>query len=456
MTRRSPTARIAAASLVVAVALGISTATASASTFFVATGGNDGNNCTSAGTACLTIAGAITKARAAPDTATINIGAGTFAGNVALDTAADSGTSLVGAGSGAGGTVIQGIAGDPTVTLGQQSSGSTLSHLKVLSPAAGSDAGVSAQTIATLTDVAIEMHTGSSGSGLSVSVLPVTFEGGSVTMQNGSGAGISSNGGELTVRSSTVTVANGATGNGITGSIGELSVRGSTVNIGNTGGVGISGTFGDQTITDTTVNQGSNSATGINSALAAATLTNVDVTMSNAADTSAALNIVQSTGTLDDITVVGAWKGPGLLLLGSATLRDSRMTSSAAATSPLILSLEGGAQGRSLLIQRSALRQTAAGQIAVQTSSGEVTLDSSQVLGGQFGVLALHTTGKTRTVTVAGSTIDAGTLGTRDALPGTSALYGSAAGGNSTIDIRAQGSILVDSQTAIQAGPATR
>ena len=103
-------------------------AAASASVFFVATGGNDTSPCTSAASPCLTIGGR-DEGRAAPDTATINVGPGTFIEDVALNSVSDSGTSIAGAGSGAGGTTIRGTgAGAPTVLTRERERGEARSR----------------------------------------------------------------------------------------------------------------------------------------------------------------------------------------------------------------------------------------------------------------------------------------------------------------------------------------
>jgi hypothetical protein len=451
-TRRQRLNRPILGALVVTVALLGSTASASASTFFVATTGNNANDCLSASTACLTIAGAITKARLAPDVATINIGPGTFTEDVSLNTAADDGTALVGSGSGAGGTVIQGVAGSQTVLLGAASVGNSLAHLKVLSASTGTDNGVSVANTSTLTDVAIDMHTGSTGSGMSVGTLPVKFTGGSVTMESGSGVAMTETVGGLTVAGSTVTVADGATGPGIVGSIGPLTVTGSTVTMGNMGASAISTGTGVTTISDTTIVDGGAGSTAISAAISTVALTNVGVTMTNAPNPGAAISIVQSGATLDHVTVSGAWKGPGLIVHGSAIVRDSRLTSSAASTSPLAEMFDAGAAGRSALFQRSVLAEMAPGQPNLIADDADLALDSSELLGGTLGVLATHSTGKPRVITVAGSTIDAGALGVRDALPtgSISTTVGGTAG--STLDVRDEGSILVDPQIAVVAG----
>jgi hypothetical protein len=449
--RRRRTASILGA-LTVALGLLVPAASASAANFFVATTGNDANDCASAATPCLTVAGALNRARPAADAATINIGPGTFTGDVMLNSGADAGTALVGAGSGAGGTVIQGVAGNPTVTLGNQSTGNTISHLKVLSAASGSDNGVSVSTPATLTDVAIDMHSGGSGSALLANLAPVTFDGGSVVVENGSASGMSASIGPLTVHSSTVTIADGVTGQGISSSIGALLVTGSTLNIGNTGGSAIADSIGPATISDTTINYGGSSAPALTTTLSSLALTNVGVTMSNAPGTSVAVAATQSKSTLDHLTVAGAWKGSGLQLSGSATIRDSRVTSSAASTVPLAVFLDGGAAGHSVVVQRSVFQEGNAAQFNALDNDADLALDSSELLGGTNGVFATHSTGKPRVITVAGSTIDAGALGVRDALPtgSISTTVGGTAG--STLDVRDEGSILVDPQIAAVLG----
>lgn len=426
---------------------------ASASTFFVATTGNNANDCTSSATPCLTIAGAIAKARAAPDTATINVAAGTYTEDVALTSPADDGTAIVGAGSGAGGTTIQGVNGNPAIALGSASTSNALSHLAVVNSPGGNDNGVSIETAATLTDVAIDMHNAGSGTGLAVSGRPaVVFDSGSVTMANGtSGSAVQGGIGGLTVRASTVTLANGASGTAISGSLGPLVVSATTIGVGNSGSTAIAGSLGGTTVTDTTVNQGATGATaGIVGAPGELTLKNDTVTMSNATNSGGAVEGIQATTTADNLTVSGSWTGPGFFGLGVSVVRDSHITAPSGVAGEFI---DGGSAGRSALVQRSVLRQGSSTGIGILALDADLTLDSSEVLGGQFGVDLIHSSGKVRTATIAGSTIDAGTPGSRDALPGSSAVVGNVSGSNSsTLNVLVQGSILVDSQTATLAG----
>src|SRR4051794_15772753 len=448
------TARVVLAAVALA---GVASASASASTFFVSTTGNNGNDCTSAATGCLTINGAIAKARAAQDTATINVGAGTFTEDVALDQAADDGTSIVGAGSGAGGTTIQGVNGNPAVKTGFQSTGNDVSHLKILGSPGGGDSVVQASSPMTLTDVAMTMHAGASQA-VQSNGLGLVLDGDTLTMESGSsGAAINVSIGDLTIRGATVTLANGATGTAIRGGLGPMTVANSTGNVGNTGSRGIDTDLAPSTISDTTVNQGATGAgaNGIVSAYASLTLTNVTVTMSNPGNTSIAVMAQQNTAVLDHLTVTGSWSGVAVEGSGSTTLRDSHLTTPAASTQAVGEFLDGGSAGRSALVQRSVLRQmsnTPAGIIALDTN---LTVDSSEVLGGQIGIQSFHSGGKLRTTTIAGSTVDAGVLGSRDAPP-VSAVEGLVGGSNnSTLNIYVQGSILVDSQTATLGGSNT-
>jgi hypothetical protein len=437
-----------------ATTLGLSTASASASTFFVATTGNNANDCASASTPCLTIAGAITRARAAADTATINVGPGTFSGNVSLDSAADSGTAIVGSGSGGGGTVIQGSPNSsPAVTFSTNSSDNALSHLKVINSLGGNDDAISAQTHVTLTDVAVDVHNPGSANGISVGFSPVTFDSGSVTMESGaSGRGFSTNIGGLTVRASTITVAAGATATAINTSIGPLTLTGSTINVGPNGGGAVLTGASSSTISDTTINQASSSGQGIVSQVAAMKLANVTVTMTNAAGTQLAVESAQGDATIDHLTVSGPWHGPGLIIVGNATIRDTRVTTPAGSTSPAAEFVEGGSGGRSAVVQRSVFQQGAPTVPNVILLGADMVLDSSELLGGVEGVFASHSSGKARTVSILGSTIDAGALGTRDGA-GTYALYGTVSGGsNSALTLLARGSILVDSQLADVSG----
>ncbi len=87
----------------------VAPACASAGTYFVSTSGSNANNCTASGSACQTIAGALSRSRTdgtAPDT--IKVAAGEYQADVKLNDTADAGLTLTGAASsGASQTTIR-------------------------------------------------------------------------------------------------------------------------------------------------------------------------------------------------------------------------------------------------------------------------------------------------------------------------------------------------------------
>jgi hypothetical protein len=149
----------------------------------------------------------------------------------------------------------------------------------------------------------------------------------------------------------------------------------------------------------------------------------------------------------DHLRVSGAWKGVAFEgVFGSPTLRDSSLASDPTSAKPTLVYI-GSSELPGLLVQRSVVQDaTAALPGTILVENGNATLDSSEVLGGRSGVFFAHGAGKTRTLTLAGSTVDAGVLGEADKPPVSAVDVESSSG--SLANVAVEGSVLLEPQLA--------
>jgi hypothetical protein len=421
------------AACVAAVGLAVMVAgasAASATTLYVSTGGNDLNPCTSPAAACKTIGAAVAKSEAAPDAATINVAAGVYPEVVNLSHAADDGIVIVGAGSGPGGTEIEGqaLAKKSTVNIVAQGNTTTLSNLSIVTPAGDEENGISNASTLTLNNVLIDMQAASSRDGI------VTGE----------------SGGSLTFNGGGVKMESGTKGAGIIGALAPLALNGVTVTMASgSSGIGIESEFGPASLNNVAVNVASTAGSGIVMVAGGPSFNGVSVAMGNPASTQAGVVVEFGASTLEHLEVAGAWKGPALeSVLGSTTLSDSRLISDPASTNPTLVDI-GSSELPGLVVQRSVLQDatTATPGTLLVAEGGNVTLDSSEVLGGRFGVAFNQAAGKVRRLTLAGTTLDAGVLGVADAPPVRGVAVESA-GIGSRAEVAIEGSIVLESQSA--------
>ena len=428
---------------------------ASASTFYVSTTGNNANPCTSAGAPCETIKAAVEKSEAVLGAATIEVAAGVYPAILKLSNPADNGITINGAGSGGGGTMIEGAAvKEPTVSLKAPGNTAMLSNLRVVDPAGQEGAGIESAAELTLNNVVVDMQNAGAYNGIETGeVGSLAINGGGVTMETGNtGEAIVALFNPLTINGTTVTLANGATGGGINTEGSPVSLTNVTVNLGNaaTRG-GVQTALGTVSLSNVAVNLSSGAtSSGVEVAFPNPLSANgVKVVMGNVASSAPGAVEIFGTGTFNHLEVGGAWKGPAFEAEGGAvTLSDSRLIDSSASTGPAVVFLSAS-EGRGLLIQRSVLQTPAAagpGTLLVQDSNA--TVDSSEILGGHSGVTFEHSAGKARTLTIAGSTIDAGVLGERDGA-GVFGVSNRAAGTASIANVNIEGSILLEPQQAI-------
>jgi hypothetical protein len=175
--------------------------------------------------------------------------------------------------------------------------------------------------------------------------------------------------------------------------------------------------------------------------------------MSGAKDEAAGIEAEAGAESLEHVEVGGAWKGPALTAEGgTTTIADSRLISNPAGADAAV-EFMGLGEGPGLLVQRSVLEGGPTAKPATLFAiSANMTLDSSEVLGGANGVLFDQGAGKLRTLTVAASTIDAGQLGQADP-SGVSDVEAGVGPPASIADVNIEGSILFEPQlTEIGAG----
>jgi len=150
----------------------------------------------------------------------------------------------------------------------------------------------------------------------------------------------------------------------------------------------------------------------------------------------------------DHLTIGGDWNASALSSGGEVTIVDSRITGgSAGMSTPVFLGGPGTAT-----IQRSIIRNPTAGPRPVTAISVDLTIDSSQILGGSDGVSLSSGGDPSRTLSVLSSTIDVAALGTRDdpvTHPDVSIV---APGAGQTATARIVGSILAEGPKATASG----
>jgi hypothetical protein len=453
---------------VCAIGLGAMLATsaaadAAAGTFYVnhATG-NDLNPCTAPGAPCKTIQAAVEKAEAAPEdeTAAIEVAAGVYTELVSLKPTA-AGVTINGAGSGPGGTEIEGpeSTGSSTVTIGAPGSAIGMSNLSIVNDKkADTGKGLVVAASLTLTNVVVTMADAVSTAGIEVSVDKgaLTMHGGGVTMEAGTeGEALAgAPGSAINLEGVTILVASGSLAAGIETTFGAaVSLTKTFVNMLSAAserpGIGIDGgaaTLTEDTVADNGAGSGSIGVEAVfSSPLAVHGLT---ITMTDAASKADAMILGLGTDDVDHLTVGGSWVGLGVLAEGGQiTLEDSSIAEAAGSTLPALAYL-GGSETPGLVLRRSVVRSTPSAIGSLFAANGNLTVDSSEVLGGVSAIKEEDAEGKTKTVTVAGSTIDAGTVGVADG-PGTYGVAASAGKGNSIVNARIEGSIVLEQQLSL-------
>jgi len=413
--------------LVSAFTMAVGASAASASTFFVnGATGSDTNPCTSAAAACKTIGAAVTKSRLVIGNATIEVAAGTYKENLDLNNPADNGIAINGVGSEASGTAIEGAGGkEPVFEFGSLGNTASLSNLRIVAPVGQEGAGIENAAELTLNNVFVDMRNAGKYEGIESEELgSLAIDGGGVTMETGNeGVAVANEGVPLSLNGVQLTVANGAKGTALETELAATSL--SNVNI----------SLGD-TADNPAVEAGAPTSFSANG---------LTISIANPSDTQPAVEQEFGSGTYEHLQVGGTWTGPALESEGGATtVRDSRLTTTG--TEPAVVSDESG-EGPGMLFQRSVASVPPTAPYAVFVVNGNATFDSSEVLGGQDALALEQSASKQRTLTIAGSTVDAGVLGERDA-SGVHGVAVESAGTASVADVNIEGSIVLEPQMA--------
>lgn len=407
------------------MATGVSAA--SASTLFVnGAGGNDTNPCTSAAAPCKTIDAAIGKSQLILGTATIEVAAGTYKETLDLNSSADNGIAINGAGSEGGGTVIEGSAGkESTFELDSPGITAVLSNLRIVAPLGQEGDGIENAGGLTLNNVLVDMRNAGKYEGIeSEEIGSLAINGGGVTMESGNeGVAVAATGVPLSLNGVQLTVANGAKGTALEAALAAISLSNVAISLGNTA---------DSAAVETEFPT-SFSANGLT------------ISIANPSDTDPAVEQQFGSSTYDHLQIGGSWTGPALEAQGnSVTVLDSRLTTSGEA--PAIELIESG-EGPGLIFQRSVAEAPPTATATVFAVNSNATFDSSEVLGGKSAITFGQSASKQRTLTVAGSTIDAGVLGESDG-SGVSGVKLETVGTASVSSVNIEGSIVLEPQLA--------
>jgi hypothetical protein len=384
---------------------------ASGATFFVnQRAGTDTNPCTEE-FPCETIKKAVIQAEGVPGPNTIEVeDEGSYEGEaISLTNKNDKGLTI----NGEAGVEVTSKAGT-IVTVGASAGTVTISNMTMR------DLGGAGATIAdtgaalTLDNIELENQSGAGPNGIEVKKLgSLTINGGSVVMENGTpGFGVLAEESPLALNGTSVT----AGGGGAEAEAGAVSSAKSSLSI-TSSKVAVEGSKLAAAVPIKTSEDGSvqlqNVAVrqegvsyGLELVTSPTTATGLTVKMGSAADNRAAVGISSAgSSSFEHLETSGSWTGPAMLSVGgNVTLGDSHLI--AGGTSPAIADA-GTGEGVGLLIQRSVVRAAyKAAPAALYAAGGNVTVDSSEILGGTNGVFFESSEG-TRTLTIASSTVGA-------------------------------------------------
>jgi hypothetical protein len=170
----------------------------------------------------------------------------------------------------------------------------------------------------------------------------------------------------------------------------------------------------------------------------------VDTALLSEAETESAVS------SFSQLETSGTWRGASLEIAGGeATVSESHLLNGPLSETSALGYFSGGT-GKGLFVQRSVLQTgPKAKHGALGVLNANATTDSSEILGGQDGILFESTSPLTHTLTVSASTIDAGAPGiSADAagVTGVEAIAKTSPG--STANVTIQGSIVLEKQTA--------
>jgi hypothetical protein len=443
---------------------------ASANTFYANTRGEDrdSHHCEHQGLdACGSVAEAVEQAEQVAGASTIIVeGEGSGEGAVFHETeplelasASDNGLTIQGEEAG---VKVIGPANKATLSLGAAAGTVTVSSL-TLEGASG--------TVATITDhganleledVEVEASLGSAANGIEAE------KGGSLTMEGGGVQMEGNNGYDVVAKETPVTLENagllnalasGDEAGGVYSTKTGLTLENTKIVTGagaNTGGDGIH-TIADGSVTleNDTVQQNDSKADGVLLESSPASVDGLTIEMqggSSNTDPGIYFNAAPgSSSSVEHLTVDGDWTGPAVGAIdGALTIADSHLTTNPTATAEALIYV-GEVAGGSLLIQRSILKSNPGSKSGAMIAvDGNVTVDSSEVLGATEAIKFLSGEGRTGTLTVDASTIDAGAPGTASDAFGDLAIKAYAVEAPGTLaNVDVEGSIMLEPSAAV-------
>ncbi|HXD54127.1 MAG TPA: hypothetical protein VN618_05185 [Solirubrobacteraceae bacterium] len=428
--------------------------TASAATFYVnQRGGEDTSPCSKA-QPCETIKHAVFVAEGVAGPNTIEVEAeGSYEKEaVVLNKATDKGLTI----NGEEGLIVANETG-PVFTVTSPATAITISDMKV-----ARETGAGAAIEETGAEVALKnlfVENGSTGgkNGVEGHKGSIAIEGGTVEMENGaSGFGVQATETALTIAGATIKDAGLGEAGGVGSERSGLSISGTKII--QEGGLSeandglVAEEDGSVTLHEDSIAV-DNKDFAVLLSRAPAHISGLAITMSNKASKSTALNLLETaavTSTLEHVEIGGTWSGQAMLVgEGNTTLTDSRLTTNLESSSPALTHI-GPGEGQGLVIQRSLLQAgPTASRATLQSGNSNVTIDSSEILGGHTGVFFESASGAARTLTVSASTIDAGVPGTvNDAFETTGVEAVGKSSATSAASVAIQGSIVLEPQVA--------
>ena len=443
-------------------------AVASANTFYVNTRGEDKDkhHCEDQGTdGCGSIPEAVEQAEQVAGASTIIVqsegpGEGaTFHETEPLELASSKDNGLTITGEEPHVKVI-GPANKATLSLGAAAGTVTISNLTLegaLGPVATiTDHGANLE----LDNVLVEASLGSAVNGIEAE------KGGSLTIEGGRVEMEGNNGYDVVAKETPVTIDNAALLNaqegpgeagGVYSTKTGLTVENTKIATGsgiNANGEGIH-TIEDGSVTlqNDTVQQSESKTFGVLLESSPASVDGLTIEMdggSSNTDPGIYFNAASSSS-VEHLTVDGDWGGPAVAgRNGTLTIADSRLTTNPAGQAEVLL-YASEATGGSLLVQRSVLKSNPGSTNGVLVAiDGNVTLDSSEVLGATEAIRFLSSEGRTDTLAVDASTIDAGAPGTASDASNDLAIkaYALEAVGT-TSSVNVEGSIVLEPSVAV-------
>jgi hypothetical protein len=242
----------------------------------------------------------------------------------------------------------------------------------------------------------------------------LTLEGGSVIMEADTGFAVLGHEAAVTVSGAKIISGDGGTepeSGGIEDAKGPLTVKNTNVFV--EGGpkttqFGIVAEAATSTlIQNSSVRQGSPSIGAIFEG-AGPTVEGLRVEMEDPAGAVEGVLEEQASGasSYSHLEVLGTWKGSGMFVEAeNVTLSDSHLTTNAAFTAAA-LDYDGTLASQGLVVERSVLQAAPKAKPGtLEATMGNVTVDSSEILGGSDGIFYENSTGGTQRLTIAGSTI---------------------------------------------------